>query len=250
MFIAKTSYAGKLKALFEVLFSNMSTVCLMIDEWGIHSEILTTQKLLICVDLPSEYFEEYFFDFTEPQYIGLGSHVNQFFKSLKNKTIVKLSIDKPFVLDIESKSTVDDCLVTYSANIESTQNIASCPIETYQCEGVAISSSNFSQMCKSFKTPFLNVTKRDGQILFSFELQGMSLKTLEFGKKHPEDTSLYFNTFKSDNFIRLSKLSSFVTEPIKIYAERSSLTGEDKKLMIEAKSVIGTVKIYIKGVEE
>jgi len=249
MFVAQTSYAGKLKALFEVLFSNMSTVCLTIDARGIRSEILTNHNMLICVDLPAECFDEYSFEFDEPQYIGLGSHVNHFFKSLKNKTVVKFTIDKPFVLDIEIKYTVEDYVISYSSNIESMQNIASCPIETYDCEGIAISSSNFNQMCKSFRTTLIDVTKRDGQLLFSFEIAGISSKKLEFGKKQPEDTSLYFNTFKSDYFVRIGKLASFVTEPIKIYAERSP-DGEDKKLMIEAISSIGTVRIFMDSVKE
>jgi Proliferating cell nuclear antigen, N-terminal domain len=241
MFTAKTSYSGKLKALFEVLFSNATTVCLTISEVGIKSESLTTNNALICVDLPASCFDQYAFTFPEPLYVGMDSHINQFFKCLKNKTIVTFSILHPFTLDIEIESTVDDSSMKYSAAVISAQNVAQIPATIYECEGVEISSSNFNQMCKSFsKSPLIDVTKRDGQFLFSFELAGISTKTLSYGKK-TSDPFLYFQTFKSDSFARIGKLSSFVSTPLKLYAQK------DKPLFVEAKSPLGTVNVYLTG---
>jgi hypothetical protein len=242
MFIAKTCHSGKLKALFEVLYSNVQTVCLTISATGIKSEAITTQNALICVDLPAASFDEYAFTFSEPQYVGLGSHVNQFFKSLKNKTTVSLTITRPFTLDIEISSNVDDsCMMKYSATIVSAQNVAPIPIAKYTSPGIEISNVNFNQMCKSFsKSLLIDVTKRDGQIYFSFELAGIATKTLRYGTERA-DTALFYQSFKSDSFARIGKLASFSSGPIVVYAD------VDKPLMIEAKSQIGIVYVLLTG---
>lgn len=237
MFSARTSQSGKLKALFDVLFSNTQDVTLTISKSGIESEITTINDVNICVSLPADKFESYEFTFDEPIYIGLGSHVNAFFKSLKNKTVVTLSITKPYTLDV--CLTCDDCSITYSASYICAQNIS----PTQGCEydasrSFSVSSSMFNSMCKSFsKTDTVAATKSEGQLSFSFELAGIASKTLTFGHRDPTQQASYFCRFKSDSFVRIGKLSSFATKPIKICAENN------KPLMIHAESTLGMVKV-------
>lgn len=238
MFSAKTTHSGQLKALFEVLFSNISTVCITISKEGISSETITTNNSLICVDLPASSFEEYIFTFTEPQHIGLGSHINNgFFKSLKNKTCVTLKITKPYILDVSAED--DGCSISYSAVVISTQNISPAPIYKYDNEGIDISCSNFNSMCKSFsKSNSLDVTKTNGQLLFSFQLVGIASRTLTFGSKCETDKSLYYQQFKSDAFIRVGKLASFA-DNIQLFVQ------SDLPLLILGTSVLGMVKIFM-----
>lgn len=236
MFSARTKQSGKLKALFDVLFSNTQDVMLTISKTGIESELTTVNNATICVSLPAEGFDEYTYTYDEPMYIGLGSHINAFFKSLKNKTIVTLSIVKPYIFDVCLEC---DCSILYSAQFMCAQNI--CP--SFQSEydiakAFMVTSAMFNSMCKSFsKTTTINVKKCEGQLSFSFELAGIASKTLVFGEKNEKNNQSYFCQFKSDSFIRIGKLSSFASNPIQIYAE------EKKPLMIVAESTLGIVKV-------
>lgn len=239
MFRAVTKYAGKFKALFEVLFQNMTTVCFTIDKKGLFLEHLTTQNVVISIFLPAENFEEYVFDKEEPIYIGLGSHINkEFFKYVKNKDVVILSITKDFVFDFEKRSEIDDCVHSLSVSIENIQNITPINHEKYESCPVEISSINFNQMCRSFNSPMLNVTKTNGQITFSFET-GISTKSLTFGKENISDNLLSHQTYYSDQFSRISKISSFISKPIQVYAEDSL------PLYLNCTSLIGVMKVFI-----
>jgi hypothetical protein len=237
MFSARTTQSGKLKALFDVLFSNTQDVMLTISKSGIESELTTINNVNICVSLPADKFEAYEFTFEEPIYIGLGSHVNAFFKSLKNKTVVTLSITKPYILDV--CLSCDDCSITYSASYIDKQNISPGQICEYDINrAFSVSSAMFNSMCKSFsKTATIAATKAEGQLSFSFELAGISSKTLTFGHKDVGQTSSYFCRFKSDSFVRIGKLSSFAAKPIKICAE------SDKPLLILTESTLGLVRV-------
>jgi hypothetical protein len=237
MFLAKTISSGKLKALFEILFSNMSTVILTISKDGIYSEMITTNKSLICVNIPSTCFDEYVFTFSESQHIGLGAHVNTFFKTLKTKTLITLSMNESYTLNVISED--DGCTTSYSAAVISAQNISPAPTYTYESEGIKITCANFNAMCKSFsKTPYLDVVKKNGQLSFSFELTGISTKTLTYGKKN-ESSEIYFQQHKSDAFVRLNKMASFADEII-VYVE------QNKPLAIEATSSLGNLKTFMK----
>lgn len=239
MFRAVTKYAGKFKALFEVLFQNMTTVCFTIDKKGLFLEHLTTQNLIISVFLPAEKFEEYIFDGEDPIHIGLGSHINKdFFKHVKNKDTVVLSITKDFIFDFEKKSDVDDCVQSLSVSIENIQNITPINHDLYESSPVKISSINFNQMCRSFNYPMLNVTRTNGQIIFSFET-GISTKSLTFGKENNSDNLLSHQSYYSDQFSRINKISSFISDPIDVYAEGSL------PLYLHCTSLIGTMNVFI-----
>src|SRR5210317_646141 len=98
MFYAKTKYANRLKALFELLFNNLKTVCFTIDKDGIHLKSTTTLNLMIEVELNADKFDEYKFDFDGPLHIGLESYISKSFKTMKNKNVVTLSITNPGLL--------------------------------------------------------------------------------------------------------------------------------------------------------
>jgi hypothetical protein len=237
MFSAITNHSGRIKALFEVLFSNTTTVCLTISKSGICSETSTTNNTLICVQLPASCFDEYTFTFDEPQHIGLGSHINGFFKSLKNKTRIILAMTNPCTLDISTED--DGCAIAYSAAVICAQNILPAPTYIYDNSGIAISCANFNAMCKSFsKSNSLDVLKKDGQLAFSFELVGIASRTLTFGEKEKSASELYYQQFKSDAFVRIGKLASFA-ETIRLFVQPNS------PLLVEANSVLGVVKVYM-----
>lgn len=238
MFTAKTTQSGKLKAIFEVLFSNMSTVCVVISADGLSAEMQTTNNSLIKLMIPSSSFDEYTFTYPEPRYIGLGSHLNTYFKSFKNKTTVVLSMIEPYILDI---AYTDEAFTSKcSATVEDDQQHVS-PAETfnYTLPPVYISCANFNAMCKSFtKLPTIDVVKQHGKVSFMSNFDGITSKTLIFGHHNEKDTMIYHKQYKSDAFVRISKLSSYA-DGINLYVE------QDKPIHIEAKSSFGTVSVYM-----
>jgi hypothetical protein len=101
-------------------------------------------------------------------------------------------------------------------------------------------------MCKSFKDPIINISKKNGQLSFCFDEPEISSKSLCFGKFQKDDTSLYFKQFKSELFSRIGKLSSFASETIKIFVESEN----ESQILIETSSQLGTIKVYIPCVDE
>lgn len=239
MFTARTCHSGKLKALFELLFSNTQDVVLTISKDGIISELSTVNNAIIYVDLPSTGFDEYIYTYDEPMYIGLGAHVNSFFKSLKNKTTVTLSINKLYTLDVTLNC--DDCLITYSASFICAQNIYPIPITNHDVKNsYQITTNTFNAMCKSFSkaAPEINVTKTQGQLSFTFALVGIASKSITFGSLDVSDQETFFQQFKSDTFIRINKLTSFSNKTIR-------LCVEDNCLIIIAESAMGNIKVLL-----
>ena len=157
---------GRFKSLFEVIFQNMTTADFTIDKTGMFLEQLTTQNLLISVFLPAENFEEYVFDEDEPIHVGLGQHINkEFFKSVKNKDIITMSITKQHVFDFEKRIEANDSVQTLSVSIEDTQNITPIEHDTFETKPVLIAHNIYTDWCKSISnTTTIDVTKNMGQI--------------------------------------------------------------------------------------
>jgi hypothetical protein len=237
MFKARTNQSGKLKALFEVLFSNAQDVMLTISKTGIETELPTLNNATIRVTLPAGSFEKYEYTYDEPMYVGLGAHVNAYFKSIKKKTAITLAIEKPLTLDV--LLNYDDHDATYSVTLTCAQNISPAPTYEYDLERCfVINTSTFSSMCKSFsKTSTVDVKKLFGQLFFSFELSGIASRSSIFGKYDDAQQQMYFEKFKSDSFIRLEKLASFANKLIKVCVEK------DSPLMILAESSLGVIKV-------
>ena len=63
------------------------------------------------------------------------------------------------------------------------------------------------------------------------------MKKIIFGE-YEQSLDIFYNDFESENFTRLGKLGSFVTQSIEIFAEAD-------KLIIGCKSNIGIVYIHI-----
>jgi hypothetical protein len=240
MFKAVTKYTGRFKSLFEVIFQNMTTADFTIDKTGMFLEHLTTQDLLISVFLPAENFEEYIFNEDEPIHVGLGQHINkEFFKSVKNKDVITMSITKPYTFDFEKRVDTNDSFQSLSVSIEDTQNITPIKHETYESSPVYIIHSIYTDWCKSISnTTTIDVTKNMGQIQFLFDT-GRSIKTLKSGKENNNDIDLVHQQYYSEQFTRISKMSSFVSEPIELRLET------DKPLYFFCKSPIGTMKIFM-----
>lgn len=239
MFKAVTKYTGRFKSLFEVIFQNMTTADFTIDKNGMFLEHHTTQNLLISVFLPAEDFSEYVFNSDEPIHVGLGQHINkEFFKSVKNKDIIMMSITKPYMFDFE-KCTDDDSIQSLVVSIEDTQNITPIKHDIYESNPVFITHSIYIDWCKSISnTTTIDVTKNMGQIQFLFDT-GRSVKTLKSGKEDKNNIDLVHQQYYSEQFTRISKISSFVSEPIEVRLEM------DKPLYFLCKSTIGTMKIFM-----
>ncbi|ASZ85094.1 114L [Cherax quadricarinatus iridovirus] len=254
MFRAVTKNTNKFKALFEFLFQNMTTADFTIDETGMHLENLTTQNILISLFLPAENFTEYTFTYKEPIHIGLANHINkEFFKSVKNKDKIIMSITKPYVFDLEKMTekqpakknkNVEDIptpvpiVHSLSVHVEETQNIIPNECDDLESDPVLLPSSSFVDWCKSISnTNLINVTKSFGQIKFQFDTC-RSVKTLKFGEENQSDVESVYHQFTSEQFSRISKINSFVTEHIQVKFEPR------KPLYFMCKSSVGHVKIF------
>lgn len=236
MFRAVTKYAGKFKSLFEVIFQNTTTAAFTITSEGMFLEQFTTQNLLISVFLPADRFEEYVFEDTQPLHLGLGQNINkEFFKSIKNKDVITLAVNKPHIFSFEKDNGNSVQLLEVST--EDIQNIDPVKKEEYIVEPVDITTTDFNQMCRSFNSFNIDVVKNSGRIQISSNTE-ISVKTIKLGKVDPKDTDLIHQTYTAEQFSRINKISSFATE-ISIYCEK------DKPLYFLCQSPIGVMKIYM-----
>ena len=240
MFKAITKYGGKFKAMFEVLFQNMTTACFTIDKSGLFLEHVTTQKIIISIFLPSDSFDEYKYEEAGPIYIGLGSNINKdFFKYIKNKDVIIMSITKPHIFDFQKENSDGDGLQALEVSIENIQNITPINHPKYISQPTQIISPYFNQICRSFTSPVVTITKENGKIIFSLQT-GVSKKTLTFKQAENVDNQLIHQSYYSDQFNRISKVSSFINNPVNLYIE------QNKPLYLECTSNIGIMKIFIK----
>lgn len=239
MFYATTRYGGKFKALFEIIFQNMTTACFTVNETGMFLEFMTTQNIILTIMLPKECFQEYIYEGKDPHHFGLNSHVNkEFFKYIKNKDVFNMKINKQFVFDFE-KISEDNVQMCLSVSIEIIQNITPMDHLEYNTAPFFINSCNFNQLCRSFHNiPVVNVTKRFGQLSFSFETT-LTTKYVTFGKYNANDLEMVQYFYYSDQFTRICKIGSFVDDTIEVYIEK------EKPLYLYCKSVIGSMKIFI-----
>jgi hypothetical protein len=219
-FKAVTKYSGKLKTLFEIIFQNLPTATLKIDATGILLEETTNQNLLISVHLPASKFDEYHFNGKEQSYsIGLGNNINkEFFKSVKNKDKITMSTSGPFnfVFEKEGKDTTQSLSVTTQDVI-----ILKSDKKEYIVDPVKLPSEEYSQLCRSFSSPKMTVTKQCGQIVFSFKTP-RSEKKLTCGLKDVNDMGLIHREYYCEQFSRLSKIQSLTNECIEVYYEKEN----------------------------
>lgn len=245
MFLAKTRYANRLKALFEVLFNNLKTVCFTIDKRGLHLKSITTINLLIEVDLLAENFDEYEFTFDEPIHIGIESYINKSFKTMKTKNVVTLSITNPGEMIIGVKSSCkDDFAYNLSLLTENVQNVTPTPLHSYSNESItSIPTARFSDMCKLIKyIQQFSVTREHGLLKFTCNTPAdVYSETFVFGKEDINDKLLIHNTYKSEQLARLTKIVSFASDTSK---NIDVCVEQDKPLMICAKSELGIIKTY------
>ena len=238
-FVAVTKHANKYKALFELLFHNLTTACFIIDKKGITLKEVTVQNLIIDVVLPAENFETYNLETDEPIHVGLGIHVNQFLKTIKNKSVLKFSITTPYVFDIQITTPNDDCVMDMSASIASMQNIAVPKINEYSVKAISIGNTNFSKMCRAFRSPTFYFTKKYNQLEFSCMLTDIYKKTFIYGERDPTDNTLIHKQYRTDQFIRIIKLASFAPKMIDVYAEQGL------PLTFKTLSEIGTITVTV-----
>lgn len=239
-FQARTKHSAKFKALFEALFQNMTTVCLMIDDAGIRSETYTTQNLLVSVTLPATAFDEYRFVGGEPILVGVGSHINQLLKGANAKTTLTFGISRPQILNVEIASAVDNCVESLSATLQCVQNVALTAFPVYSRPPTQIYPPRFNVLCRSIKSNTVRVQKQRGRLLFTFEVAGLCEKTFSFGDDDPNDRSpLVSKEIRSEQLMRVRKLYKMGDGPIEVYVEHNY------PIMIVAYSPIGQIRVLI-----
>jgi hypothetical protein len=236
IFKAVTKHSGKLKTLFEVIFSNMTVANWKIDKKGMFLEEMTNQNLLMNIFLPAESFQEYFFE-GETMYIGLGNHINkEFFKSVKNKDVITMSMTEPFFFNFEKIN--QQISQSLCVSIQDIQVITPAIFPSFQTSFIELLGDNFNQLCRSFTSYIVNLTKKNNQIEFSFDT-GRSIKKLICGTLDELNPVLIHRSFSSEQFSRISKIHTFTNSPIKVFYE------ENKPLCFICESLIGCLKILI-----
>lgn len=219
-FKAVTKLSGELKTLFEIIFQNLPTATLKIDATGILLEETTNQNLLIRVFLPANGFDEYHFKCKDQSYsIGLSNNINkEFFKSVKNKDKITMKTSGPyeFVFEKEGKDVVQSLSVTIQDVI-----ILKSDIIEYLIDPVNLPPEEYSQLCRSFSTPKITVTKQYGQVIFAFKTP-RSEKKLICGLKNLNDMHMIHREYYSEQFSRLSKIQSLANGCIEVYYENKN----------------------------
>lgn len=216
-FKAVTNHSGKLKTLFEIIFLNLPTATLKINTEGILLEERTNQHLLIRVFLPASKFDEYYFKGKEQSYsIGLSNNINkEFFKSVKNKDKITMSTSGPYDFIFEKIS--EDIVQSLSVTIQDVIILQSDKI-VYSKDSIKLPPEEFSQMCRSFSVPKMNVTKQCGQVIFGFKTP-RSEKKLICGTKDANDIDMIHREYYCEQFSRLSKIQSLADGRIEVYCE-------------------------------
>ena len=102
---------------------------------------------------------------------------------------------------------------------------------------IYVTGSKFNYICKAIKSSILVISKLNNQLILSSGIGGIIDEKIIIGECE-QSLDIFYNDFESENFTRLGKLGSFVTQPIEIFAEVD-------KLIIGGKSNIGFVYIHI-----
>lgn len=215
-FKAVTNHSGKLKTLFEIIFLNLQTATLKINAEGILLEERTNQNLFIRVFLPSDKFDEYYFQGKERSYsIGLSNNINnEFFKSVKNKD--KITLEMSGCFDFIFKKESKDIVQSLSVTVQDVFILQPERIVDYSTNYIKLPSEEYSQWCRSFATPKLTVTKQYGQVIFGFKT-ARSEKKLICGLKNQNDIEMFHREYYCEQFKRLSKIQSLSNEYIEVY---------------------------------
>lgn len=240
VFYAVSKHGGKFKALFELIFQNMTTACFTIDKSGMYMECMTTQNTLFKIMIGVDSFDTYEFTNPEPLFIGLNSSVNRnFFKSIKNNDVFSMKIESTKqTLDLENQYTSDNVSIKLAVIIENIQNIEKNKEYEYLSPPITIFSRMLNLLCRSLHAiPLTQIVKQYGQISFIFDAQ-LNTKTITFGESRRNDLELVDNTYYSDQFNRIIKLCH-LADSVEAKLEK------DKPFYLHCQSVICWIKIYI-----
>ena len=102
---------------------------------------------------------------------------------------------------------------------------------------ICVTGSKFNDICKAIKSSISVISKLNNQLILSSGIGGIIHEKIIIGE-YEQSLDIFYNDFESENFTRLGKLGSFVTQPIEIFADAD-------KLIIGRKSNIGFVYIHI-----
>lgn len=220
-FKAVTNHSGKLKTLFEIIFLNLQTATLKINADGVLLEERTTQNLFIRVFLPADKFDEYYFHGTEKSYsIGISNNINkEFFKSVKNKDKITMEMSGPF--DFIFKKEDKDIVQSLSVTVQDVFILQPERVVDYSTNYIQLPPKEYSQLCRSFATLKMTVTKQYGQVIFGFKTP-RSEKKLICGLKNQNDIEMFHREYYCEQFSRLSKIQSLSNEDIKVYYQKEN----------------------------
>lgn len=248
LFSATTNHVNKFKSLFELLFHNMMPVCFVIDARGFHFKTPTSQNVVINVHCPADKFTSFEFNANEPIHMGLGLHINHFFKTAKTMSEAKFFItdqDLNIVFSpgkqIEKKIFDDHCVTTMSTKIETIQNVGmacenECEETTPSCRIMPV---NFSKLCRSMKQHYVDVTYKNGTLEFNSTVDAIFSKKTRFGTYDSSNLTLVHQQHAVDHFVRVMKIASLARDHITVYM------NPDRPMTLYCESEIGTIHIYL-----
>ena len=102
LFTCKTNEAHVIKCISELLQNNIKNTSFEIDETGIKLKMTdSNKKILIDLELYSEFFSLYKFNFPKKIYLGLNqSHFYKMLKTIKKKDSIVLFINDDKMTDL------------------------------------------------------------------------------------------------------------------------------------------------------
>jgi hypothetical protein len=246
MFEAITKNSGELKNIFETLFQNVTSITLFFTETGISLEHLTNQNILLYFIFPKKHFDEYIFTSDEEKFsVILENFINkEFFKSIKSKDTISMyknGFRFEFIKKKEGSKKEEQKL---SFNMNNSNTICNKNFNfKYSDDPFLIKKQSFIQLNKSLNTSYLEVVKMKNKLIFYFNT-GRSEKYFtiyndNYVNDEENNVEHFRKKFTSEQFLRLSKISSFIFSNIYVYFE------EDKPLYLSCWCNLGNINIYL-----
>lgn len=257
IFRAKAKEGYVLKVLSELLQNNMNNVCFEIDEYGMKSRMMDTNKtILIDVFLEANNFSIYRYTPKEKMCLGLNlTHFYKMLKSVKKRDSVEFFIDDSEItnLGITVIPKEGNRITTSEIKIQNTQNLdIDLPREKdYNKQPIIVPSGEFQKMCKGLTniSKIIHITSKKYLIRFSSDAAGLMKRFTEFGEieeskdddHHKLSKFDYEEAFDTEQLTRISKLSGLGSN-MQIFSKK------DQPLQFKSPvGSLGRISIYLKS---
>lgn len=248
IFKAKTTEAYYVKVLVELLSNILKSGCFEFSENGIFLRQIDTQrKTLVDIELNHNNFQIYRINNPEGYHVNITlTHLYGMLKSIKKKDSLILSINDENLteLSIETFPQENTRRTISIIKIQQTQNVdIDLPMD--YSRPIIIKSTEFQKTMKDMLNigTTIKVESKGNKIIFSSDADEILKRIIEFGEDNEDsDTRSYSQTFSTDQFSRIIKLSALGSN-IHIFPGHPLLFKTNI-------GNIGKIAIYIKSLEE